>query len=197
MNDPTRGPIFACLYPGLCDIARRNGYALAIHGTLVNDMDLIAVPWTAEAIPANDLKDALMDFIGALGYADFLRRDCPHLTDDHISQVVRNQGCIDEDGAHAKPHGRIAWNLYLQAGTKIDLSVMPLRPKGWQCDLGNGEFDHDWQESHETSGEVDGGRGDEWTTRTCRACGACGVIQENDEMRDGERKTSANTTTNL
>ena len=126
MNDPTRGPIFACLYPGLCDIARRNGYALAIHGTLVTDMDLIAVPWTAEAIPPSDLKDALMDGIGALGYADFLRRDSPHLTEDHISQVVIDQGCIDMDGAHAKPHGRIAWNLYLQAGTKIDLSVMPL-----------------------------------------------------------------------
>jgi len=54
--------------------------------------------------------------------------------------------------------------------------TLPLRPLGWQCDHGDEGMDHDWEESHETSGELDGGPGDEWTTKTCRACGC---LQEN------------------
>lgn len=38
-------PTYMCLYPGLAEIARANGYALAVHGSLARDMDLIAVPW--------------------------------------------------------------------------------------------------------------------------------------------------------
>jgi len=38
LKEPTRAPIFACLYPGLCDIARKHGYALAIHGTVESDL---------------------------------------------------------------------------------------------------------------------------------------------------------------
>lgn len=46
MKPPTRAPFFACIYHGLCDVARARGYALAIHGTVTSDLDLIAVPWT-------------------------------------------------------------------------------------------------------------------------------------------------------
>lgn len=129
MKDPTRGPLFACLYPGLCDVARSHGYALAIHGTLVNDMDLIAVPWTDDAVDAVTLKDALMRHIGACGYVDLLARDSPWLTDAQRKQVLDQQG-IGLEGEHAdKPHGRKAWNLYLWAGAKVDLSVFPRLPR--------------------------------------------------------------------
>lgn len=128
MKDATRGPIFACLYPGLCEVARRYGYALALHGTLVGDMDLIAVPWTGEAVDAVTLKDALMRHIGACGYDALLERDSPWLTADQRRQVCERQG-IGLEGDHScKPHGRIAWNLHLWAGTKVDLSVLPRLP---------------------------------------------------------------------
>ncbi len=123
MKEPTRGPIFACLYQGLCDVARANGYALAIHGSLVTDMDLIAVPWNEAAIDATSLATALREHIGAVGYADLLRRDCPHLTEQNIAQIVADSNGGQEP--EIKPHGRLAWNLYLYAGTKVDLSVMP------------------------------------------------------------------------
>lgn len=41
----------------------------------------------------------------------------------------------------------------------------------WQCDLGNGEFDHDWVEKHDSAGEVDGGPGNHWSWFECRVCG--------------------------
>ena len=125
MRAPTRGPIFACLYPGLCDVARDHGYALAIHGSLVNDFDLVAIPWTEQAVSATALKDALMGHIGACGYDELLQRDSPWLTEEQRRRVCEQQG-IGLVGEHTdKPHGRKAWNLYLWAGTKVDLSVMP------------------------------------------------------------------------
>ena len=34
----------------LCDVAREMGYALALHGSMNRDMDLIAVPWVVGAL---------------------------------------------------------------------------------------------------------------------------------------------------
>ena len=49
MKAPTRAPFYAAMYHGLCDVARAHGYALAIHGTVTSDLDIIACPWTWEA----------------------------------------------------------------------------------------------------------------------------------------------------
>lgn len=39
------------------------------------------------------------------------------------------------------------------------------------CDLGDGEWDHDWEEKYDDVGECDGHPGQEWRWRECRACG--------------------------
>jgi hypothetical protein len=98
------------------------GYALAIHGSLLNDMDLIACPWTEDVSSPESLAEKLMEHIGACNYPELLRR--AGLPDSHIDSIVarKNQG---KDPA-AKPHGRQAWNLYLDHGCRVDLSVMPI-----------------------------------------------------------------------
>lgn len=45
MKDPNYAPVYCALYPQLAEITRNHGYALAIHGSLGRDMDLICVPW--------------------------------------------------------------------------------------------------------------------------------------------------------
>ena len=46
MKKPNYAPVYAAaMYPKLCEIFRKHGYALAVHGTLARDFDLIAVPW--------------------------------------------------------------------------------------------------------------------------------------------------------
>lgn len=122
MKPPSRAPVYACLYPGLCDVARSHGYALAIHGTVTSDLDLVAIPWVPEAAAPETLKDALMAHISACGYADLLRRD--GLCEDHVQQIIARPENADADYT-AKPHGRRAWNLYLEAGSRVDLSIMP------------------------------------------------------------------------
>lgn len=45
---PNFGPAYAAaMYPDLAKIFQKNGYALAVHGSLARDLDLIAVPWAA------------------------------------------------------------------------------------------------------------------------------------------------------
>ena len=97
---------------------------LQFMGPLVEDMDLIAVPWVESASEATTLKDALTEHIGACGYAELLERDSPWLTEPQRKQIVSKE-CDAPDGRHYKPHGRIGWNLYLYAGAKADLSIMP------------------------------------------------------------------------
>lgn len=123
MKAANSAPVFACLYPGLCDVARAHGYALAVHGSVATDLDLIAIPWTDEAVSADEVKDALMAHIGACGYSDLLRRD--GLPEDQVQQIMARKESRLLDGSEVKPHGRRSWNLYMGAGMKVDLSVMP------------------------------------------------------------------------
>ncbi|MGJ8677221.1 MAG: hypothetical protein ACSHX0_06870 [Akkermansiaceae bacterium] len=41
----------------------------------------------------------------------------------------------------------------------------------WQCNLGDEGWDHDWEEKHDSTGELDGHSGQEWQWRECRVCG--------------------------
>lgn len=125
MKAPTRAPFFACMYHALCDTARQHGYALAIHGTVTTDLDLIAVPWTAEAVSAEELKNALMAHINACDYEGLLRRS--GLEEDLVRQIMARNAPGTLATGTARPHGRLAWNLYLDSGSKVDLSVMPRR----------------------------------------------------------------------
>lgn len=47
------------MYPGLCAIFQRHGYALAVHGSLARDFDLIAVPWAESVTSVDDVINAI------------------------------------------------------------------------------------------------------------------------------------------
>ena len=43
---PNYAPLYAgALYPDLAKIFIEHGYALAVHGSLARDFDLVAIPW--------------------------------------------------------------------------------------------------------------------------------------------------------
>lgn len=42
---PNYAPVYAALYPDLAKVLQKNGYALAIHGSLKRDFDVVAIPW--------------------------------------------------------------------------------------------------------------------------------------------------------
>lgn len=45
-----RAAFYASLWPDLREAALDCGWALGLHGSLANDMDIMAMPWTEEAI---------------------------------------------------------------------------------------------------------------------------------------------------
>ncbi len=101
------------MLPALLDpirmVARHHGYAIAVHGSLARDIDLVAIPWTDHADDADILARSIRGAVaGVLGSA-------------HLH--------ADKDGSlnwTEKPHGRKALTL-IHAGFvgEIDLSVMP------------------------------------------------------------------------
>jgi hypothetical protein len=95
--------------------ARRLGYALAGHGSLGRDIDIVAVPWVASAAPAEELIEALRDQIE--------------------TTLGRRAWWIDERNSTGVPpekispvtfaHGRRAWSIYLSgASTYFDISIL-------------------------------------------------------------------------
>lgn len=103
MKPPTIAVAYATLYPVMAEAAREKGYALALHGTMARDLDVIAVPWTDEAATADDVVQHVADSIHAY--------ICGGRTRTNLTPTV-------------KPHGRLAWTLQLEVGS-VDISVMP------------------------------------------------------------------------
>ena len=110
MKPATMAPFFAALYAPLCEVARTKGYALAIHGTLGRDFDLIAAPWTDDAAPPRDLIDALA--VAVDGWVPEFAK----ATDEPEPVAI----------PRPKPHGREGWLIYMKrASGYLDVSVMP------------------------------------------------------------------------
>lgn len=87
--------------------AKGEGYAIAVHGSLERDIDLVAIPWTEGA------------------------RE-PGLLLQHIRGILAGATgrCYFSAEPTAKPHGRRAWSFH-HGGfhADIDLSVTPLFQK--------------------------------------------------------------------
>jgi len=70
-------------------VAREHGYPLVLHGSIERDLDVAAIPWTAEAVDRETLVSAL-------------------------TKAVR--GVVTGGPANEKPHGRWAYIITLERG---------------------------------------------------------------------------------
>lgn len=93
--------IYASYYQILRRVAIKHGYALAIHGTLARDMDLIAVPWASNVASPRVLIEDMRVAIG--GFT--IKQDDPKEGD--------------------KPHGRMAYVIHDLDHRYLDISVFP------------------------------------------------------------------------
>ena len=99
-NKPKPGfaPLYCAMYPELVEVARKCGYALAVHGSLQRDFDLIAVPWVKDTTPP----------VGLIA----------KLTEEFPLEIIGKIG--------VKDHGRLVWTLSIGYGECfVDLSITP------------------------------------------------------------------------
>lgn len=105
MKPPTITPIPVIMYPVLAEECQKHGYALAVHGSVSRDFDIIAIPWTEEPSDPIILVDAVCDILNRC-----------HLT------VVRGQ-------VTQKPHGRIAYGITVcDSGCSLFLDFCAMPP---------------------------------------------------------------------
>lgn len=98
MKPATYAPVYCAMYPELARIAREHGYALAIHGSMQRDFDLICVPWAETVSDPLAVVDAMCDYYAIRKVGDFEK----------------------------KRHGRIAQTISIKWGEcAIDLSFLP------------------------------------------------------------------------
>jgi hypothetical protein len=101
MKPANFAPMYACIYPEVAEICRAHGYALAAHGSLAADFDVIAIPWIANAADPDVMVDAITTRFSIKRTTDW----------------------------EQKEHGRCAITLSFSFGTcRFDFSVMPRVP---------------------------------------------------------------------
>lgn len=102
-------PIMYATYYGIMkEVAAIYGYAIAIHGSMVRDLDLIAVPWVEKPGSVIDM------------FKEFNKR---------IGLEKSNINSKPYDSVSEKPHGRTAYTLSTGGGGYVDISVMPTKGK--------------------------------------------------------------------
>lgn len=99
-DDGTKIPAatYAWMIPVATRIARRFGYAIAVHGSMSRDLDLVAVPWVDTASEPLPMIEAIAEMV-----------------EGKVIPVPK-----------VAAHGRMAWNIVFEGAWHfLDISVMP------------------------------------------------------------------------
>lgn len=98
---PNYAPVYAAaLYPKLARICIDHGYALAVHGSLARDFDVIAIPWVETPSAPETVVKAITGTFAA----------------EHIGEIGHRE------------HGRTVYTLSIGFGEcQLDFSFMPVR----------------------------------------------------------------------
>ena len=97
-------PWYVMAYTKLDRIAMRHGYALALHGSMARDLDIILVPWTDDAAEPQKVLEAFRAFIIEKAKVKISKKF--HAT--------------------KKPHGRLAYSFPIgHDGHYLDISIIP------------------------------------------------------------------------
>ena len=98
-----KATFYAVLYADFRRVAIDCGYALALHGSMASDMDLIAVAWTEEATDPDTLVSRIENCIGRTVWKKYGFNKPPTI----------------------KPHGRLSYLINIMGDWYIDISIIP------------------------------------------------------------------------
>jgi len=96
-----KAAFYACIWDDLRQAAMNCGWALALHGSLANDMDIMAMPWVEDAKSVDVMIKALSDCFTESPFKE--HHLVPHNT---------------------KPHGRTVYTMSIWADFHLDISII-------------------------------------------------------------------------
>jgi hypothetical protein len=96
-----KASFYACIWDDLRNAAMDCGWALGLHGSLVNDMDIMAMPWTEEAKPVEEMIDALINCF----------------TDNPFNDISKNP-------CYNKPNNRVVYTIHIWKDFYLDINVI-------------------------------------------------------------------------
>ena len=105
MNKRQLKSYYNSIIPTIREIAKDHGYAIAVHGSMTRDLDVMVMPWIKKAKSPESLAIAIMKAL--MGHS-YMRKHFRENRDD----------C-------KKPHGRLTYVIPTKQNSYIDMSVMP------------------------------------------------------------------------
>ena len=96
-----RATFYASIWDDLRNAAFDCGWALGLHGSLAKDMDIMAMPWTEDAKPVEDMIQSLIDCFTPNPFDDISKR--PIL---------------------GKPNNRVVYTIHIWKDLYLDVNVI-------------------------------------------------------------------------
>ena len=98
-----RAAFYACMWDDFRQAAMDCGWALALHGSLASDIDIMAMPWTENATSADDMIKYMIGkcFCG-----------------NKITEFIKTKG--------KKPNNRVVYTISIWADFYLDINVIEL-----------------------------------------------------------------------
>lgn len=103
--------LYSMILPKIIVVARQHGYAVGVHGSMVNDLDLMLMPWIEKASSPLGVVYAMAEACG--GYVPM----------GGYSAKGDDWAAVAFPGR--KPHGRECYAISFGGTVYIDISVMP------------------------------------------------------------------------
>lgn len=101
-----RAAFYASMWEDIRECAMDNGWAVAIHGSLKSDMDIMAMPWVDEAVSFNELVK-------------------------HIANLFNGNKSSEQFNISygEKPHNRIVATIPIWGEFYLDISTIEVKKK--------------------------------------------------------------------
>lgn len=105
-----RAAFYACMWEDIRKCAMDCGWAVALHGSLFSDMDIMAMPWTNDSVSFKELANS----ISKLFDGNFM---------SELYSITYNE----------KPHGRIVATIPIYGDHYLDISTIEAVPVVYGC----------------------------------------------------------------
>lgn len=96
-----KAAFYASIYDDLRNAAMDCGWALGLHGSLSNDMDIMAMPWTENAKPEKEMIQALSDCFSGNPFKEY-----------HIAPI------------YGKPNNRVVYVISIWEDFYLDINII-------------------------------------------------------------------------